>query len=249
MRFVLVHGGFHGAWCWDRLRVELARAGHDSVAVSLPGSGERADEPTSLRLVRDAVLDEVEDGDVLVGHSGGGYVVTLVADAEPHAVRHLVYLASGLPAEGTSIVEAMDASRPPRGADPDAYEPTVDVLDGGDAIRLRSGSDAIALFYGDCDPADAAWAAAKLTAQRIEYRKEPVSIPRFWAADLPRSFIRCAHDRAQPRATSDWFARRLGVDPLVIETAHSPFLSRPGELASLLVDAVGRPPVGPLLPT
>ena len=61
-----------------------------------------------------------------------------------------------------------------------------------------------------------------------------ISVPRFWEADLPRSFILCLEDRAQPRWLAEVTARRLGVEPLAIKASHSPFLSRPTELAQLL---------------
>jgi serine/threonine protein phosphatase PrpC len=71
-------------------------------------------------------------------------------------------------------------------------------------------------------------------------------IPRFWAAELPRSFIRCEQDHALPRWLADVTARRLGVEPLTIDASHSPFLSRPEELAELLVHATTTTPVAPL---
>jgi pimeloyl-ACP methyl ester carboxylesterase len=82
-RFVLVHGAFHGAWCWDRLTPELERLGHTAVAVDLPGCGDRLGEKASLASWRGALRDVIEDGDVLVGHSMGGFVISLAADEVP----------------------------------------------------------------------------------------------------------------------------------------------------------------------
>src|SRR5258708_36569783 len=55
---------------------------------------------------RDAIVSVLRPGDVLVGHSGGGYDITLAADAAPHLVSHMVYLAAGLPLEGRTVLEA-----------------------------------------------------------------------------------------------------------------------------------------------
>jgi len=106
MRFVLVHGGFHGAWCWSRLIPELEGLGHEAVAIDLPGHGQRRDQPSTLAGRRDAILEVLRPGDVLVGHSGGGYDITLAADAAPEKVGHLVYLAAALPIEGRPLIEA-----------------------------------------------------------------------------------------------------------------------------------------------
>ena len=252
MRFVLVHGGFHGAWCWSRTVPELARLGHTAVAIDLPGHGQRRDEPSRLADRRDAIVEVVQPGDVLVGHSGGGYDVTLAADAAADQVRHVVYLAAGLPLEGRAVIEATGGT--PR---PSADEATQLMDDETGMMRyIRALPDgrmewvdfegAWDFFYRDCDEVTARWAFVRLTPAPIEFVTEPVSVPRFWEADLPRSYILCLQDRAKPRQASEEVIARLGVEPLMIDTSHSPFLSRPAELAELLVAAVDTKPVGPL---
>jgi pimeloyl-ACP methyl ester carboxylesterase len=106
VRFVLIHGGFHGAWCWDRLIPEIERLGHEALAIDLPGHGERRSQPSNLTNRRDAILEIIQAGDVLVGHSGGGFDITLAADAASDKIGHLIYLAAGLPIEGRPLVEA-----------------------------------------------------------------------------------------------------------------------------------------------
>ena len=250
MRFVLVHGGFHGSWCWELLIPELVRKGHRAVAVTLPGSAERVEESTSSAAVRDTVLEVIEPGDVLVGHSGGGYGITLAADAATSEVSHLVYLAAGFPSEGSSINETIRASNQGdrRATLRDASDPDLPVqqLEDQQALQILPGEASVAFFYQDCPPEVAAWASSRITRQRTEYRDEKISIPAFWGAELPRSFIRCAQDRAQPEAVASWFSERLGVEPFVIDTSHSPFLSRPAELATLLEEATRSRPTGEL---
>ena len=83
-------------------------------------------------------------------------------------------------------------------------------------------------FYHDCDEATARWAFERLGPERFgDTTVTPVSVPQFWAADLPRSFIRCLQDQSMPRWLADTVTRRLGVEQLTIDTSHSPFLSRP----------------------
>ena len=79
MRFLFVHGGFHASWCWERTIAELAALGHDGVAVDLPGHGALVDQESTLANRRDAIVALMQPGDVLVGHSGGGFDATLAA--------------------------------------------------------------------------------------------------------------------------------------------------------------------------
>jgi pimeloyl-ACP methyl ester carboxylesterase len=225
--------------------------GHEAVAIDIPGHGERVDEEATMDGRLDAVLDVLRPGDVLVGHSGGGLEITRAADAAPDLVAHVIYLAAALPLEGRLIQDAL-TYRDDGGTEGD-YDVT------GMLEHLRFGDDgsmafadvegAKELFFHDCDDATALWAFERLTPERAgDTATTPISVKGFWEADLPRSFIVCLQDQAQPRWLADVTARRLGVEPLAIDASHSPFLSRPAELAQLLVKATTTKPVGPLKP-
>lgn len=260
MRFVLVHGGFHAAWCWERTVAELRALGHAATAVDLPGHGTLVDQESTLANRRDAIVAAMQAGDekcVLVGHSGGGFDATLAADTRPDLVGHIAYLAAALPREGRTYPEAMamrdDDSGPVElgeGFDGDVGEMLGYLrFDDTGAMTFADFDGAWRYFYHDCDEETARWAFERLGPERFgDTTVTPVSVPNFWAADLPRSFIVCEQDRAMPRWLADTVARRLGVDPLTIDASHSPFLSRPRELADLLVRATTTTPVAPLLP-
>lgn len=87
---------------------------------------------------------------------------------------------------------------------------------------------------------------ARLTPAPVEFLLEPIRLRNFWKADLPRSYILCRQDRAAPSALSAGFIRRLGVEPLEIDSSHSPFPSMPRATAELFVAATRSRPVGPL---
>lgn len=251
MRFVLVHGGFHAAWCWDRVIGELKSLGHEGVAVDLPGHGPRVAEESTLANRREAVAEVLRAGDVLVGHSGGGFDATLGADTAPDLVDHIVYLAAALPREGRSYTEAMTMRNAEDGEiDGDVGEMLSHLhFDADGAMTFASFQGAWDYFYHDCDRETARWAFERLGPERFgDTTVAPVTVPRFWAADLPRSFIRCLQDRAMPQWLADTVAQRLGVEPLTIDASHSPFLSRPRELAELLVHATTTEPIGPMVP-
>ena len=251
MRFVFVHGGFHAAWCWSRTIPELERLGHAAVAVDLPGHGARLDEESTIANRRDAIVSVLQDGDVVVGHSGGGFDATVAADAATDSVSHVVYLAAALPREGRTYPEAMAMRDTEDGEfDADVGEMLAYLHFGDDgAMTFADFEGARKYFYHDCDELTARWAFDRLGPERFgDTTVTPVSVPRFWAADLPRSFIRCLQDRSMPRWLADTVTRRLGVEQLTIDTSHSPFLSRPRELAELLVHATTTKPVAPLIP-
>lgn len=251
MRFVFVHGGFHAAWCWERTITELAGLGHDAVAVDLPGHGALVEQESTLANRRQAILDVLAPGDVLVGHSGGGFDATLAADAAPELVGHIVYLAAALPREGRTYPEAMAMRNSEEGEfDADTGEMLQYLkFDDDGAMWFADFDGAWKYFYHDCDETTARWAFERLGPERFgDTTVTPVSVPQFWAAELPRSFIVCEQDRSMPRWLADTVAQRLGVEQLSIDASHSPFLSRPRELAELLVHATTTTPTGRLIP-
>jgi pimeloyl-ACP methyl ester carboxylesterase len=257
MRFILIHGGFHGAWCWDRVVPELEKLGHEAVALDLPGHGERAAErPANFRGRIQPILDALQAGDVLVGHSGGGYDIAVAAHYAPDKVGHMIFLAAGLPVEGKSVVEATGGATE---ADASGGRRATKLMDDSTGMlrfirplpdgtmewtSLEGGRE---FFYHDCDDATVAWAFSKLSPGISPFPGEKLHLPALWQAQPPRSYIRCEQDRAKPHSMSDDVLRRLGVEPLTIDSSHSPFLSRPAELAALFVEAAGTKPVGPLL--
>lgn len=257
MRFLFVHGGFHAAWCWDRTIEALSVLGHDGIAIDLPGHGVLVDQESTLANRRDAIVAALRPGDVLVGHSGGGFDATLAADAAPDLVRHIVYLAAALPREGRTYPEAMAMRDDPDGPAELGEDFDADVgemlsylaFDEDGTMTFADFEGAWKYFYHDCDEQTARWAFNRLGPERFgDTTVTPVSVSRFWEADLPRSFIVCEQDRSMPRWLADTVTRRLGVRQLAIDSSHSPFLSRPRELAELLVHATTTKPVGPLVP-
>ncbi len=144
---------------------------------------------------------------------------------------HIVYLAAALPREGRTYPEAM-AMRDEGDELGEEFDGDVGEMlsylkfDDDGAMWFADFDGAWKYFYHDCDEATARWAFDQLGPERFgDTTVTPVSVPRFWAADLPRSFIVCEQDQSMPRWLADTVARRLGVEQLTIDTSHSPFLS------------------------
>ncbi len=225
MEIALVHGAYHGAWCWDLLRRELERRGHRVVAMDLPISDPALGAADYARAVEEA-LDPLREP-VLVGHSMGGLVTPLVAVRRP--VRSLVFLAAFLPSPGQSLNQQR-ANEPLDGR---VAPTTAEWTDLGDNVWMVGPHTATELFFHDA-PADlAAWAAARLRPQA--YRALGEITPLTGWPDVERHSIVCRDDRA---INPDWVRQaareRLGVEPIEIDGGHSPFMTRPAELAEML---------------
>jgi pimeloyl-ACP methyl ester carboxylesterase len=225
--FGLVHGAWHGAWCWDQVVAELHGRGYGAVAVDLPSEDGEAGAEEYARVVVDTLRDA--DEVVLVGHSLGGLTIPVVAQARP--VRAMVFIAALLPTVGCSFEDGhVD--------DPDRLMPGLGAgqIVGGDGSSTWQPQAAIALMYPDAPPDRAAWAAARLRRQHWRAVQEITPL-RAWPA-VPVTVIACASDAV---VNPDWVRRaarvRFGVEAEILPGDHSPFLTRPGELVDLLVAA------------
>ena len=223
--FVLVHGSWHGAWCWERLIPELEHRGHSAVAMDLP-----VDVPGN-GLAEYAVVVEgamPTDDVVLVGHSLGAAVIPLVGAARP--VAQLVYLCPVLRRPGKSLAEQAALDADASSWDLSAGRTFFD----DESSAWTDPQAAIAAFFPDCDEETAQWAAGRLRRQYWRYWEEPNPLMAW--PDAERRAIVCQDDRL---AGIDWARRTipevLGVTPAELPGGHSPFLSRPAALADTLV--------------
>jgi pimeloyl-ACP methyl ester carboxylesterase len=222
---VLVHGSYHGAWCWDRLAPELEPLGHTVTAVDLPIS----DPEAGASEYADAIEAQVDwsEPPVIIGHSTGGLTIPIVASRRP--VRQLVFLASMLPKPGMSANDQR-AAEPIDGAGPSGSAEWTDL---GNDVWLVGANTATEMFFPDAAPVDAAWAASKLRPQ--SYRPMNEVTPLAHWPDVPSTYIVCRDDRA---VNPDWARRaareRLGVEAVELDGGHSPFITRPMELAALI---------------
>lgn len=221
--FVLVHGAWHGAWCWDKVRPELESRGHQVIAVNLPVD----DRDAGIRAYRDLVERSLADGRddlVAVGHSMGGLVVPYVA--RDVGARHCVYVTAATPVPGKSFLQdSMEET--------DGNPPGFTMRDDGAAVWTLEA--AIDYFYADCAREDAEWAFSKLRPQYWTPGLEPAEDIDLRA--IPSTYVACREDRIIPFERGKRYAsERLGVGAVEMDGSHSPFLSRPSELAAVLLN-------------
>ncbi|MFF9105167.1 alpha/beta fold hydrolase [Streptomyces rubrogriseus] len=234
--YVLVHGAWHGAWCWDRLLPELEARGHRAVAVDLPSDDPGANTEAYL----EAIDRRVEDpgSTVLVAHSMAGLIAPVYAERRP--VRELVLLSCLLPLPGASWRDQLAVSRPMA---EDFYRDFLPHQLKDDQGRSFWPQDLAAdLFYHDCPAMDAADAVARLRPQAATVLSEKT--PWIGTVSSPTRYIVCEGDRA---VSGDWGRKaaieRFGARTDHLQTSHSPFWSRPAALAALLTaeNRIGEP--------
>ena len=223
--FLLVHGAFHGPWCFDPLVEVLTRRGAVCTAPELPLTSLAADAAV-VRRALDEVASRGSGPVVLLGHSYGGAVVT--AAGNHPAVERLVLLAALAP----------DTDEPTNGGPVEISPAVLSALRPADGGLLAVDPARTAeLFYPDATPADAAAAAARLRPGATGLPHE--RIERAAWLSRPTCYVVCADDPiVLPRSQRE-LAARTGAKTVEIAGDHSPFLARPEELAELLLSLAG----------
>lgn len=234
-RFLLVHGSWHGAWCWRDVLPLLRNAGHEAEAMDLPGHGEDRTPPGEVTLdsYADAVVAALRPQTVLVGHSMGGYAITAAAERAAKRISHLVYLAAYVPLSGLSLVEMR--KRGPR-------QPLLDAMvKSEDGVTVSLVPEQIeAKFYHDCPAGTLNYARERLVPQPIAPTDTPLDVTERSAA-IPASYIVCEDDRAVPAEYQAEMGSRLDARH-ALPSGHSPFFAAPARLAELLMAIAEKEP-------
>jgi pimeloyl-ACP methyl ester carboxylesterase len=237
--FVLVHGGFHGGWCWKRVTPYLRAAGHEAYAPTLTGLGERShlaspenNLSTHIQDILNVLTYEDLTDVVLVGHSYSGMVITGVADRAPERVISLVYLDAFVPEDGQSL---RDIFRPPSSQ---AASSEVVLLDGWRVpypYRERP--------FGITSETDVHWVLDKITPQSINTFVEPIRFVNGGAPTIPRTYIYLRPPGEQPTDTEFvWFAERARTQPgwtyHELVSGHDAMIIVPEAVAAILLGGV-----------
>jgi pimeloyl-ACP methyl ester carboxylesterase len=219
--FALIHGGGDVGWYWHRVESELRRRGHDTVAPDLPCE----DHSAGLGDYADSVIEAIGDRQhvVVVGQSYGGFTAPLVADRVQ--ADALVLVTAMIPAPGEAPADWWDNTGHRQAVDEQARQ------DGG----LTGSDDPFVAYFHDVprDLAEEAVSRARDTESATAYAT-PWPLPAW--PDVPTKFVLCTEDRVFPaRFMRRVVSERLGITPDEIAAGHCVALSRPRELAELLV--------------
>ncbi|HET7104761.1 MAG TPA: alpha/beta fold hydrolase [Terracidiphilus sp.] len=233
--YLLVHGAWHGGWCWRKVAPLLEAAGHTVFTPDLPGHGEDQTPVASVTLKSYTdricqIASAQAEPLILLGHSMGGVAITQAAENCSGQVAALVYLCAFLPRSGDSL---MTWAAQDRGSmvNPATMVP---LADGGFAFKPEHTRDA---FYGECAEEDVVFAQARLRPQSGAPFGTPVLTTAEHWGRIPRYYIECMRDRAiTPRLQREMQMHSPCRRTFSIDTDHSPFFSAPKQLADILME-------------
>lgn len=237
---VLVHGAWHGGWCWDKVRPRLEAAGHRVFAPSLTGLGDREHlrdpVPSLATHVADIVnlvqAEELRDV-VLVGHSYGGMVITGAADALRDRIRCLVYLDAAVPADGQTLASFVPGIAPEDVLRREAAFRSM-APDGNWLPPVPPG------MVGVSDPDDVAWLQRRLRPHPLRTWLEPVALPHGGHSGLPKTYVMAAN----PPTTAMGFPRMAEIARgggewtcREIDCGHDMMVAAPEQTAAFIAEA------------
>ncbi|MCS0496220.1 alpha/beta fold hydrolase [Ancylobacter sp. MQZ15Z-1] len=242
-RFVLVHGSFHGAWCWHRLVPLLEEQGHEVIAPNLPGSGgdtaplENADLASYATRIA-SMIDTLRGPLILVGHSMGGIVSSQVAEWRPHRIAATVYINGLMLRPGESLVSFLEAHAH-LGVE-DLVLKNMQVAPDGETASFPA-SAAPEVFYNSCTDEDAAWATGQLRPQRLKVYSDPLALTPERFGSVRRFYVEGRRDNAVSLAYQRSMVDYTACEEVFsLDGDHSPFLSAPNALAGMLEDVARR---------
>ena len=232
--FVLVHGAWHGGWCWHKIVPRLERLGHTVLAPDMAGHGldRTPPEATTLKNLTESIASVVEaqkEKVILVGHSFGGAIIGEVGERCPEKILSLIYLAAFVVPNGKTTTEM---SR-------DDSEILLNrhlILAPDRKILSVNPKGLRESFYGQCSDEDEALGRALIVPEGTAALLTPAVTSKERWGNLPHTYIECLRDKAIGITRQRELAKHL-VRPKVhsLDTDHSPFLSLPDALTELLI--------------
>ena len=229
--YVLIHGGFHGGWCWQPVARRLSALGHEVYTPTHTGMGERshlmAMKPDMKLFAEDLIqlfhYEDIHDA-IVVGHSFGGSSVSILADRVPEHVRHLVYLDAMLLRSGQCPGDVAPPGRIER-----YKEMAIDTPHG----KIMMPADPTA--FGIEDPELVEWVRARLSPQPLQTFLDRIHLDNPLGNGKPATYIACTSPWWDGTASSRELARTLpGWEWLEIPCAHDAMLLMPEQLTSML---------------
>lgn len=235
MVYVLVHGAWHGSWCWSKVAPLLHAKGHTVFTPDLPGHYRSAVPCADITLETyvDSISNLIVSKNhrvILVGHSMAGVVISQVAENVPDRMEKLVYLSAFMPEANGSLVQEEAKAKLPSVV----KEITID--DQNNEITLKLSPRIAELFYGDCSVEDQGFALRHLQKQPLRPFVDTIFLSKDRFGSVPKVYIECLEDQAIHIEDQRRMHAKIQCEVLTLRASHSPFFSMPEALVRALCD-------------
>lgn len=236
MRFLFVHGSWHGAWVWRKVLPYVELEGHEAIAIDLPGRGRAPATPALVGLgaMTQAILRALPSTTktTIVVHSRYGVAASSASEKAPDRIARVIYLASFMTPNGKRVLDyANDRDSLLTG--------NIDVSRIGlwDWLRPAAYTEAL---YADCPTGDIALARALLVREPSRPALDQVKLSPRGYGRVPRAYIRLTQDRAVSLRLQDKLIVEAGADRIEsLATSHSPYFSQPEALSRTILKLAG----------
>jgi pimeloyl-ACP methyl ester carboxylesterase len=237
--YLLVHGAWHGAWCWDKVIPLLEAKGHKAIAVDLPGHGDDIGRTTDISLddyvngvVRTA--NDQKGQVILVGHSMAGIVISQAAEKlGSEKISALIYLDAFLPRDGESLFALVEATL--KNLTPNSRKPNLieNIIISEDHKTNSVNREMVAqIFYHDCSEEDKKFALARISKEPIAPLATPLRLTDDVYGAIPKYYILCTESKDMDKTFLSTHVPCKKVYRLA--SSHSPFFSMPEKLVEIL---------------
>ena len=211
MHFLLIHGSWHGAWCWEKLATEMKRLGHEVHAMDLPGAGTRFQEARSVTFeeIQACIADAIQSLPKplrVVAHSSAGMTSAEVLETYADRLDRIYYISAWLPRENASLID-MATSYPP------TELPALFINREDPDLTTVDPSGAKSVFYHDCTEAEQEWAASRLKPKAARPDLHKVSFQGPVHTLEKTRYVLCTKDRVVDVKTQRDIADRFGPSP------------------------------------
>jgi pimeloyl-ACP methyl ester carboxylesterase len=232
--FVFVPGSFHGAWCWYKMQPLLSKDGNTCEAIDLPAHGSDVtpvEEVTLDSYVNTVcrVLERYEQPVVLIGHSRAGIVISQVAEKVPEKIEQLVYLCAFLIPNGEPMVATAMT-------DTNSVLVANLILNDAEGWHIPKSEAVREAFYHDCPEEESISWEGLLTREPNAPVATPLQLSDDRFGKVKKVYIHTTQDKAISPTVQETMVERTRMDKtFTLDAGHSPFFSKPEELAGILI--------------
>jgi pimeloyl-ACP methyl ester carboxylesterase len=233
--FVLVHGAWHGSWCWDKIVSNLNKFNYRSLALDLPSyyNETKGFQGINLKTYVDYVIDSIknlQEPVFLVGHSMAGVIITQVANNRPDLVKGIIYVCAFIPENNNSLYSEEIKTKKPTVALNVIIKPEKN------SIELKKTKKIEDIFYNQSSIGDVIYARKRLQNQPLKPFLDKVELLFDKFNHIPKLYIECLQDNAVSIEDQRRMSKNINCLVESLDSDHSPFLSNDLQLTEKIIN-------------